>query len=143
MSPLLSTGDVVLLRGDLGAGKTSLVRGLIREKYQDNDMVVTSPSYLLDNTYDFDGDKKIHHMDLYRLPDGCDMTVLGIPGIFSNSLCLIEWPQRMGVDVYPRDYLDVDMTIMDDETRKITLTPYTDSGANFEAGWTRMKALFD
>ena len=61
---------------DLGVGKTSLSRGIIRRKMGDMQMRVTSPSYLLDNVYDyFDTEedetrKKIHHMDLYRLPTG-------------------------------------------------------------------------
>ena len=38
----------------------------------------------------------IHHMDLYRLPDGCDVSILQIPEIYSTSMCLIEWPQRLG-----------------------------------------------
>ena len=124
LSPCLGPGDVLLLRGDLGAGKTCLARGLIREKHQDADMVVTSPSYLLDNTYDLgDTGKKIHHMDLYRLPEGCDMTVLGIPEIFTESLCLIEWPSRMSPDIYPKDYLDVELKILKDESRMIKFIP--------------------
>lgn len=122
LSQISTNGDVLLLRGDLGAGKTTLARGLIRHKFDDSKMRVTSPSYLLDNTYEYAEDALIHHMDLYRLPTGCDLTMLGIPAIFSTSLCLIEWPQRLG-DNLPADYLDVDMSIRADEVRSVVLTP--------------------
>lgn len=76
--------SVILLSGDLGAGKTCFSRGFIREKLQDDQYRVTSPSYLLDNSYQYyetsDEEEEeeeeeamvstIHHMDLYRLPTG-------------------------------------------------------------------------
>tara|TARA_B110000090_G_C13116460_1_gene344515 strand:+ start:142 stop:645 length:504 start_codon:yes stop_codon:yes gene_type:complete len=111
----------------LHAGKTTLSRGFIREKFEENTMVITSPSYLLDNTYEYGEGKTIHHMDLYRLPTGCDMSMLGIPSIFSNSLCLIEWPQRMGSESMPDEYLDVEMLIAEDEVRNIKLMPSSPS----------------
>lgn len=123
MAPHVGNADVILLKGDLGAGKTTFSRGLIRSKFDDEGMRVTSPSYLLDNTYEYDEGMYIHHMDLYRLPTGCDLSMLGIPDIYSTSLCLIEWPQRMGGNV-PTDYLDVHFKINADESRCITLTPY-------------------
>ena len=122
LSMVTTVGDVLLLRGDLGAGKTTLARGLIRHKFSDESMRVTSPSYLLDNSYEYGENQVIHHMDLYRLPTGCDLSLLGIPGIFSTCLCVIEWPQRMGGKL-PEEYLDVDMTIGQDEVRHIRLTP--------------------
>ena len=76
IAKVLEIGDVILLRGDLGAGKTTLTRGLLRELYQDDNMIVTSPSYLLDNTYEYNG-VMIHHMDLYRLPTASDLSMLG------------------------------------------------------------------
>lgn len=122
LGQLAGTGDVLLLRGDLGAGKTTLARGLIRNKFGDPDMRVTSPSYLLDNTYEYEEGKLIHHMDLYRLPTGCDMSILGIPDIFTSALCIIEWPQRMQGKL-PAEFLDVDLRIGDAEKRLIKLQP--------------------
>lgn len=85
-------------------------------------MRITSPSYLLDNTYEYDEGKTIHHIDLYRLPTGCDLSILGIPDIFKTSLCIIEWPQRMGFNL-PLQYVDVDISIGENETRSLTFTP--------------------
>ena len=107
-----------MLRGDLGAGKTTLARGLLREKLQEPELRVTSPSYLLDNMYTCEGEEggmgaglTIHHLDLYRLPTGCDMGMLGIPAIFSSALCLVEWPQRLPTGSLPLDYLDIELRI--------------------------------
>jgi len=122
VAEFLGTADVILLKGDLGAGKTTFSRGLIRAKFDDESMRVTSPSYLLDNTYEYDEGLYIHHMDLYRLPTGCDLSMLGIPGIYASSLCLIEWPQRMSADHLPPTYLEMDFKINADESRRISLT---------------------
>ena len=125
LAPFVGNADVILLKGDLGAGKTTFSRGLIRAKFDDDDMRVTSPSYLLDNTYEYDEDMYIHHMDLYRLPTGCDLSMLGIPDIYTTSLCLIEWPQRMDNKALPAEYLDMNFYInKENESRCITLTPY-------------------
>jgi len=141
LAGLLCRGDVVLLHGDLGAGKTTLSRGLVRAKLNDPEMAVTSPSYLLDNTYNYgvltsssstvDGSEDegmevgtIHHMDLYRLPaHAFDGGMLGIPGIYSSCLCLLEWPERLKDSDLPASYLDVDITIQKDEARVVVFRP--------------------
>ena len=128
VSKLLNIGDTIFLRGDLGAGKTTFSRGFIREKMNDPEMIVTSPSYLLDNTYplpyDDNGDNGIlHHMDLYRLPKGFDPSLLGIPSIYENSLCLIEWPERLIIDK-PESLIDIEILIKENEKRVFTLTLY-------------------
>jgi hypothetical protein len=83
IAKVIDVGDVILLRGYLGAGKTTFTRGLLRELYQDDSMIVTSPSYLLDNTYEYNG-VLIHHMDLYRLPTASDLSMLGF---FFTNVC--------------------------------------------------------
>ncbi|KAG5185972.1 hypothetical protein JKP88DRAFT_236223 [Tribonema minus] len=88
-------GDVILLIGDLGTGKTCFSRGFIRECAEDPDLLVTSPSYLLDNTYEATDGTMVHHMDLYRLSGADDLHVLNIPEILSTSVCLVEWPDRL------------------------------------------------
>lgn len=106
--------------GDLGAGKTCLSRGIVRSKFNDMNMTVTSPSYLLDNCYLYDDEKFIHHMDLFRLPTGADLSMLNIPEIYSNSICLIEWPQRIiGDHQFPSSYVDVKLTLNKDDSRDI------------------------
>ncbi len=102
--------------GDLGAGKTTFGRGFIRKKCEDPQLLVTSPSYLLDNCYEFGNSEKIHHMDLYRLPQNCNLSFLSIPEIFSNTICLIEWPERLG-NYMPKEYIDCELNIREDECR--------------------------
>ena len=124
LAGMLSAGDVVLMRGNLGAGKTTLSRGIIRGKVGDMNLRVTSPSYLLDNTYAF-GDAVpqtlVHHIDLYRLPPSSDLSILGIPAIFTSGLCLIEWPERLSeglVDSLPPAFLDVYLTAATEENER-------------------------
>lgn len=75
-------------------------------------MVVTSPSYLLDNTYRYGENDYIHHMDLYRLPVGyTEMGILGIPSIFDSALCLVEWPNRLQSKFMPSSYVDISISI--------------------------------
>jgi tRNA threonylcarbamoyl adenosine modification protein YjeE len=106
-------GDVFLLSGDLGAGKTTFSRGFIRRKMEDDALKVTSP---------YGPDRAIHHFDLYRMPTGCDTSVLGIPDVFSKSICLIEWPQRLGTNL-PKQYLELKIKISDEQNRSIELIP--------------------
>ena len=127
LAPRLQTGDVIFLNGDLGAGKTTLSRGIIRSKFEDDHMVVTSPSYLLDNSYQLDEQQFIHHMDLYRLPNGADLSMLGVPQIYEQSICLIEWPERISEAFMPQSYLTISISVQneqgsDDECRTVTFS---------------------
>lgn len=85
-------GGVIALSGDLGAGKTTLVRGLLRAMGHTGR--VKSPSYGLIESYRIDG-KDIHHLDLYRLGHGEEIAYLGLEDLMTDgSLLLIEWPER-------------------------------------------------
>jgi tRNA threonylcarbamoyladenosine biosynthesis protein TsaE len=95
LAPRLGAGDCLLLSGDIGAGKTSFARALIRARLGHPREDVPSPSFTLVQTYDA-GDVVIWHVDLYRLsgPDGA--LELGLDAAFDQGLCLIEWPDRLG-----------------------------------------------
>lgn len=127
-------GDVLLLGGDLGAGKTCFSRGFVRARTGLTDIRVTSPTYLLSNTYPVDnGDLIIHHMDLYRLSDGKekDLEPLNLDYVFQNCISLIEWPSRLG-RLVPSECLEITFKIIgdaenndsDENTRILTLTPH-------------------
>lgn len=89
---LLRPGDVILLRGELGAGKTSLARGLISTLCEAEE--IPSPTYTLVQTYKTPN-FEIWHFDLYRLEDPGDVWELGIEDALEHGVCLIEWPERI------------------------------------------------
>ena len=89
----LTAGDIVLLRGDLGAGKTSFVKSVVKALGGDEN-IVTSPTFTLVNEYVL-GNFNIYHFDLYRIKEVDELFNIGIEEYFySSGVCFIEWPER-------------------------------------------------
>ena len=110
----LKTGDVVILKGDLGAGKTEFVKG-VAEYFGFTG--VTSPTYAYLNVY---GDY-IYHYDCYRLSSGEDAEALGLTDYFGkDDICLIEWPENIE-SVLPENAKTVVIEKVDNDKRKIIL----------------------
>ena len=105
LAGLLRPGDFIALTGDLGAGKTTLARGLITAKTGQAD--VPSPTYTLVQTYEAP-DMEIWHCDLYRLERPEDAFELGLIDVIGEITCLVEWPERMG-DLLPKERLTIDL----------------------------------
>jgi len=98
LAQCLPARGIIELNGDLGTGKTTLVRGLLRALGHQG--AVRSPTYTLLESYDIDG-RQMHHLDLYRLSDAEELEYLGLRDLLiQNSVMLVEWPQR-GVGVLP------------------------------------------
>lgn len=102
---LTGRGDVITLSGDLGAGKTSAARAMIRYLADDDDLEVPSPTFTLAQTYDLPSLTLIH-ADLYRINDPSELEEIGLSPLPDGTLALIEWPERAG-DTMPADRIDV------------------------------------
>ncbi|MCI2400030.1 tRNA (adenosine(37)-N6)-threonylcarbamoyltransferase complex ATPase subunit type 1 TsaE [Aliiroseovarius subalbicans] len=109
LAPTLQAGDVVLLSGAIGAGKTHFARSLIQARltaagrFED----VPSPTFTLVQTYD-DGVGELWHADLYRLTHPDEVEELGLIDAFETAICLVEWPDRLG-DLIPRTALTLEL----------------------------------
>ena len=115
----LQAGQIVTLTGGLGAGKTTLVRGMIQSILGDID--VPSPTYTLVQTYDM-LDFELWHCDMYRLDKPADGYELGLLDAFEEAVCLIEWPDKLG-ELIPEEALSINIQF-DDEGRTVTLTGF-------------------
>ena len=113
------------LEGDLGAGKTTLVRGFIQGLGYSG--AVKSPTYTLIEPYEF-MDKIVYHLDLYRLADGEELEYLGVRELSDeNAISLIEWPQN-GQGYLPAVDLLLALRVIGSK-REIGMTPVSSTGA--------------
>ncbi len=113
----LVPGDVVLLSGAIGAGKTHFARCLI-QSLQDRPEDVPSPTFTLVQVYDTTRGP-LWHADLYRLGSADEVVELGLTEAFDTAICLVEWPDRLG-DLLPGDALHLTFRDgPDDETRHL------------------------
>ncbi|MGL5009294.1 MAG: tRNA (adenosine(37)-N6)-threonylcarbamoyltransferase complex ATPase subunit type 1 TsaE [Paracoccaceae bacterium] len=107
LAPALQPGDMVLLSGVIGAGKTHLARALLRARLGPW-TEVPSPTFTLVQPYD-DGGIPILHADLYRLTHPDEVMELGLDEAMERGIALIEWPERLGAD-RPPGALDLTLT---------------------------------
>jgi tRNA threonylcarbamoyladenosine biosynthesis protein TsaE len=117
-------GGVIFLQGELGAGKTTLVRGFVRALgYAGR---VKSPTYTLLESYRLEG-TNLYHLDLYRLADAEELEWIGIRDLLEDAdLCLVEWPER-GLGVLPSPDLEIQIEYHG-VGRVLELLPSSDRG---------------
>lgn len=121
---------VIGLIGDLGAGKTALVRALIQSLAPGTR--VKSPTYTLIESYELPA-FTIHHLDLYRLRHPQELGELGLPELLTDdAVMLIEWPEKGG-DETPFCDLVIRLTRVEDESRLLQFEPLSAAGAGLVA----------
>ena len=126
LAPRLQTGDVVLLRGDLGAGKTELARALIRV-LAGHPIEVPSPTFTLLQLYDLPG-LVLTHADLYRLREPEEVHELGLDELWQRGCLLVEWPER-AAGLWPAERLIVEIEgpfLGDPQRRRLALDASAD-----------------
>ena len=115
----LRGGDIVLLQGDLGAGKTTFVKGLA-QSFKVSPKKVVSPTFVIMNYYK--GKLPLYHFDLYRLEDPKAIDTLDFDDYFyGEGISLIEWPERLG-EYRPKEYYLVEIQHKGGHQREITIT---------------------
>ena len=117
----LRPGDVLLLSGSIGAGKTHFARALIKSLLLVEEDV-PSPTFTLVQVYDSTRGE-IWHADLYRLSTADEAIELGLTEAFESAICLIEWPDRLGTLAPPNALHLAFATTEEDDARTLTLTP--------------------
>ncbi len=124
LAPLLRMGDVIALKGELGAGKTTFARALIRALGA-ADTEVPSPTFTLAQNYQ--GQTfGIWHFDLYRLKSADEASELGIDEMRHDSTVLIEWPERLGAAL-ASDRLEIVFEYCaDEDARRVSLFGVSD-----------------
>lgn len=122
----LQPGNIVALKGPLGAGKTLFCRGVARAL--DYSGLVNSPTYAL--VHEYAGRMPIYHMDLYRLAPGVDSEEIGLSHYLDGEgVCLIEWPDRLPSKI--KFTHEVELEVMGEMERRVVIK----SGHDLEEGW--------
>ncbi|PZU09287.1 tRNA (adenosine(37)-N6)-threonylcarbamoyltransferase complex ATPase subunit type 1 TsaE [Sphingomonas sp.] len=124
----LRTGDVVTLDGPLGAGKTTLARGLLAALGLEED--APSPSFPIVIAYDEGLRLPVWHVDLYRIEDAEEAEELGLDDALADTALVIEWAERLGPGRWP-DALVLSIEDAADEGRRLTWT----AGPSWERRW--------
>jgi len=120
--------DVILLSGDLAAGKTTMTQSIARGLEVPEDQYVTSPSFAL--LHEYQGRIPLYHMDCYRLSGEDDVEGAGlIDYIGGSGLTVIEWPDRLG-SLCPEQHLDISLTRVDESKRTCSIMFYGSSWEN-------------
>ncbi len=128
LARVLKAGDVVLIDGPLGAGKTTLVRGLLEALGHVGE--VPSPSFAIVQPYE-DLALPLWHVDLYRIAHPSELEELGLDTILGDGVLVVEWPGHAGAGAWPPGALALSLVPRDDGARVLTAQP----GQGWEGRW--------
>ncbi len=120
LAAVLRAGDIVALTGNLGAGKTTLARGLLRGLGHEGE--VPSPSFAIVQPYELPAVRlPLAHVDLYRLEDDGEVEELGLDDWLVDGALVVEWPARLGPAMLAHA-LAIDIAVEEDGARVLTVT---------------------
>ena len=115
----IKTIKTIMLRGELGSGKTTIVKSVLK-KIGVNE-VVTSPTFSIVNEYN-SAETIVYHFDLYRIENTEELDVIGFEDyIYSQNICFIEWPEIV-LDKINFKYLDIEVKYLDENNREILIS---------------------
>jgi tRNA threonylcarbamoyl adenosine modification protein YjeE len=134
LSAALEPGDLITLSGDLGAGKTTFARALIRYLADDPAIEVPSPTFTLMQTYDL-ARLPLVHADLYRVAGSSELAELGFDDLPEGAVVLLEWPDRAG-GYLPPNRLDITFTLAPHFGIEFRHAPATAPSPRAPNGWS-------
>ena len=122
LASFLKKGDILVLTGELGSGKTKLTEGILT--YYGLEDEISSPTFTIVNEYVKDN-ARIFHFDVYRLEDSSEFYAIGGEEYFENGICIIEWGEIIQ-DALPKDYIHIqfERNNVDENTRILNITSY-------------------
>lgn len=122
LASFLKKGDILVLTGELGSGKTKLTEGILT--YYGLEDEISSPTFTIVNEYVKDN-ARIFHFDVYRLEDSSEFYAIGGEEYFENGICIIEWGEIIQ-DALPKDYIHIqfERNDVDENTRILNITSY-------------------
>lgn len=120
LGTVLQAGDVVALVGALGAGKTTLVKGIAKGMGISQEYSVTSPTFVFAHIYH--GKLPLYHLDLYRVEHKNELPSIGIEDMLGGpGVAVVEWFDRFP-QIWPEDHLRVEMKLKDENSREVFLS---------------------
>ncbi len=117
----VGVGDIIVLNGDLGSGKTKFTEGFL--KYFGLDSEVSSPTFTIVNQYNANN-LNIYHFDVYRLSSSDEFYCIGGEEYFSSGLCIIEWGNLIS-DCLPKEYIEISFDKMNENENYRLITVNT------------------
>ncbi|MCY7339382.1 MAG: tRNA (adenosine(37)-N6)-threonylcarbamoyltransferase complex ATPase subunit type 1 TsaE [Sphingomonas bacterium] len=128
LAACLKPGDIILLEGALGAGKTTFVRGMLAALGHDGE--VPSPSFAIVQPYEAQA-LPLWHVDLYRIEHPAELDELGLDTIRDDGVLVVEWPSRAGEGAWPPSALGLSLEPRPDGSRCLTVM----AGKGWEERW--------
>lgn len=122
LAPYLKAGDAIVLSGDLGAGKTMFVSGIL--SYYNKEDEASSPTFTIINEYNLTNDLKLFHFDVYRFDFEDEFLAIGGEEFFAKGICLIEWGEKIQ-NYLPCEYIKININkdTSDENIRIFEITP--------------------